>query len=71
MTGEQVHFHGVTLSQNPAQLRYAMEQLIIKGRPMSRGTLPPGLRSLQSFRFDLNRSTSAQMSEEWVCREHP
>jgi Domain of unknown function (DUF4157)/Bacterial toxin 4 len=72
LTGEQVQFGGITLSQNPAQLRYAMEQLIINGRPMPMGnSLPPGLGSLQSFRFDLNRFTFAQKSEEWVCQEQP
>ena len=71
-TGEQVHFHGVTLSQNPAQLRHAMEQMIIKGRPMPLGnSLPPGLGALQSFRFELNHNTFAQVSEDRVCRERP
>jgi hypothetical protein len=72
MTGEQVQFSGVTLSENPAQLRHVMEQLILTGRPMPMGnSLPPGLSSLQSFRSELNRFTFAHMSDESICREQP
>jgi hypothetical protein len=72
MTGEQVPFGGITLSQNPAQLRYAMEQLIIHGAPMPMGnSLPPGLGSLESFRARVNQFTFAQVSEERICQQQP